>query len=189
VVEEGSRPAGTARRDEPPMPQPAAQLPDLLLESARVDDKRQRPGQHLHQKAAAGRLFERHEHAATADGSHLALHPVPGLERVPQCRAEIGHERANMVAGCRRPQPSQRRYEILFDFDPHRDLAQAPVHGQDHTELRVEVVLEHRGAGVLQVDAVSGPSPSSRTSRRLRAPPVKFSHGCCVTAVTQDTTS
>ena len=33
VVEEGSRPAGAARRDEPRMPQLAAQLPDLLLES------------------------------------------------------------------------------------------------------------------------------------------------------------
>ena len=61
--------------------------------------------------------------SAIADGSHLALHPVRGLERVPQCRAEIGHECANMVAGGRRPQPSQRRHEILFDLEANRDLA------------------------------------------------------------------
>src|SRR2546428_2255282 len=87
------------------MLEPSSEPPDLLLESTGVEGKRQRAGQHLHQKAVAGGLFERYEHAAVADGSHLALHPVRGLERVPQCRAEIGHECANMVAGGRRPPP------------------------------------------------------------------------------------
>jgi len=72
-----------------------------------------------------------------------------------------------MVAGCRCPQPSQRRYEILFDFNPHRDLAQAPVHRHDHTELRVEVVLQYRGAGVLQVEV--GITPDRRRSYHLQS--------------------
>ena len=88
------------------MLEPTAQPRHVLLDSGGIDGERQGAGQHLHQEAAAGRPFEGHEHAAVADGSHLALHPVSGLERVPQCRAEISHECANMVAGCRRQKPS-----------------------------------------------------------------------------------
>jgi len=47
---------------------------------------------------------------------------------VPQSRAEISHEGANMAAGCRCPQPSQRRDEILLDFEPDGDLTQARHH-------------------------------------------------------------
>src|SRR2546428_59101 len=113
MIDERSHPAGVARSHQARMPEPTPEPRDLLLEAAGVDGERQRAGQHLHQEAAAGRLFERHEHAAIADGPHLALHPVGGLERVPQCRAEISHERANMVAGRRRPQPSLDRHRSL----------------------------------------------------------------------------
>jgi len=33
-----------------------------------------------------------------------------------------------MVAGCRRPQPSQGGHEVFFDFEPHGDLTQASMH-------------------------------------------------------------
>src|SRR2546429_5953603 len=93
MIDERSHPAGVAGSHQARMPEPTPEPRDLLLEAGGVNGERQRAGQHLHQEAAAGRLFERHEHAAIADGSHLALHPVSGLERVPQCRAEISHER------------------------------------------------------------------------------------------------
>src|SRR6266542_6381678 len=83
-----SRPARAPGGHEARMPEPIPEPPELLLESGGVDGEGQRAGQHLHEKAAAGRPFQRHEHAAIAHGSHLALHPVRGLERVPQCRAE-----------------------------------------------------------------------------------------------------
>ncbi len=158
MVDERSHPARVAGSHQARMPEPTPKPGDFLLEAGGVDGERQRAGQHLHQEAAAGRLFERHEHAAIADGSHLALHPVGGLERVPQCRAEISHERANMVAGCRRPQPSQGGHEILFDFKPHRHLTQAAMHRHDHAQLWIEVVLEHGGPDVLQVEVGIAPN-------------------------------
>src|SRR5438046_7830630 len=98
MIDERSHPAGGAGSHQTRMPEPTPEPRDLLLEAGGVDGERQRAGQHLYQEAAAGRLFERHEHAAIADGSHLALEPAYRVERevrpVGNCRMFVALEKS-----------------------------------------------------------------------------------------------
>src|SRR5206468_1620165 len=47
---------------------------------------------------------------------------------------------------------SRYRHGLFLDFEADRDLMQPPMHWHDPVQLRVEIVLQHHGPRVLQIE-------------------------------------